>query len=391
METRIYEREKLYTEVWKEPMTSLSKRYGVSDVALRKQCKKMGIPLPKAGHWMKVKAGHKINIPPLPETDEPNKVEVKIQSNDLFGGKMDDVLLFLQEEKRKKVKEYCLSVTIPSKLTKPHELIMDTKQYYRSRKESTRPLTDRVINMKVSVEQMERTYRIYNMLFKGLEHLGYTIEIRESKYRQYRNRNELFVCLNEDSVPIFIKEKQRRVEHKQTKEKIEYSFGSSYDYVYTGKLHFGIDSYHAKRKNWHDTETKKIEDQIGEIIIWVIEAIQVEKTIRKKHEAEKVRRLEEERIRQQIAERKEEELKQLEQLNINSIDWDKAERIRRFANAVELKLDGIKKQEEKEKVLNWLKWAREKADWIDPLVEREDKLLGERSALFEAIYDSFKS
>jgi len=41
METRIYEREKLYKEVWEEPITSLAKRYGVSDVALRKQRKKV--------------------------------------------------------------------------------------------------------------------------------------------------------------------------------------------------------------------------------------------------------------------------------------------------------------------------------------------------------------
>lgn len=385
MKTRIYEREKLYTEVWKEPMTSLSKRYGVSDVALRKQCKNMGIPLPKAGHWMKVKAGYKVDIPALPESDGPNIIEVRVPPNDSLGGKMEDVLLFLQEDKRKKVKEYCLSLTVPNKLYKPHELIKDTKQYYRSRKESTRPLMNRVINMKVSDEQMERTYRFYNLLFKALNHLGYIIEIRESKYRQYRNRHELFVCLNEDNVPILIKEKQKRLEHKPTKEELEYSFRSSYDYVYTGKLHFGIDSYHAKRKNWNDTETKKIEDQIGEIIIWIMEAIYVEKTKREKHEAEKARWLEEERIRQQIAERKEEELKQLELLSQHAIDWDKADRIRKFAEEVELKIARINKTEEKEKLLNWLKWAREKADWIDPLVEKEDELLGKSVSLFEQI------
>ncbi len=39
METRTYEREKLYKEVWAEPMTTVSKRYGISDVALRKNAR----------------------------------------------------------------------------------------------------------------------------------------------------------------------------------------------------------------------------------------------------------------------------------------------------------------------------------------------------------------
>lgn len=389
METRIYEREKLYKEVWKVPMTTLSKRYGVSDVALRTQCKKMGIPLPKAGHWAKVKAGHKIKIPPLPKMDVPDKVVVTAQSGDLLGRKMEDVLLFLPRNEREKVKEYCLSLTVPRKLVKPHGLIVDTKQYYRSKKESTRPPMNRVINMKVSEEQMERTYRFYNTLFKGLEHLGYKIEIKEPKYPGYYKRNEIFISLNEDSVPIFIKEKQKRIERKPTKRELEYRLGHGpfYDYIMTGKLHFGIDEYHAKRKNWNDTETKKIEDQIGEIIIWIMEAIQVEKVMREKQEAEKARRLEEQRIRQEMVERKEKELERLKVLEQLAISWEKAEQIRNFADAVELESAKICKEEEKEKIIIWLKWVRSKADFLDPLVQKDDEILGKGSWIYTIIKD----
>ena len=34
-----YERAKLYEEVWAEAVTKVAKRYGISDVALRKICK----------------------------------------------------------------------------------------------------------------------------------------------------------------------------------------------------------------------------------------------------------------------------------------------------------------------------------------------------------------
>ena len=52
-----YERGKLYEEVWAEPVIKVAKRYGVSDVALRKTCKKLAVPLPPAGYWAKVVAG----------------------------------------------------------------------------------------------------------------------------------------------------------------------------------------------------------------------------------------------------------------------------------------------------------------------------------------------
>ena len=45
-----YERDKLYEEVWAEPVKIVAQRYGVSDVALAKTCRKLGIPLPGRGH-----------------------------------------------------------------------------------------------------------------------------------------------------------------------------------------------------------------------------------------------------------------------------------------------------------------------------------------------------
>ncbi|AKD04932.1 hypothetical protein POKO110462_22875 [Pontibacter korlensis] len=66
MEQVIITRQELYNMVWKEPMTTLAKRYGLSDNGLRKTCIKLQVPLPKAGHWMKVKAGKKVRVAPLP-------------------------------------------------------------------------------------------------------------------------------------------------------------------------------------------------------------------------------------------------------------------------------------------------------------------------------------
>jgi hypothetical protein len=39
--------------VWAKPMTHAAGEIGVSDVALRKRCVLLGIPLPPRGHWIR--------------------------------------------------------------------------------------------------------------------------------------------------------------------------------------------------------------------------------------------------------------------------------------------------------------------------------------------------
>jgi hypothetical protein len=64
---RKYNRDILYDEVWKQPMWTLAKKYGISDVGLAKACRKLGVPLPGLGYWAKKTAGKKVpKRPPLP-------------------------------------------------------------------------------------------------------------------------------------------------------------------------------------------------------------------------------------------------------------------------------------------------------------------------------------
>jgi hypothetical protein len=63
-----YNREKIYEEIWAEPIMHVAKRYSMSDVGLGKICKKLKIPRPGLGYWAKKAAGKSISKrPPLPE------------------------------------------------------------------------------------------------------------------------------------------------------------------------------------------------------------------------------------------------------------------------------------------------------------------------------------
>ena len=65
-----YNREKLYEEVWSQPMCKLAAQYSVSDVALAKTCKKLKIPTPGRGYWAKLAVGRSKGrrpaLPPFP-------------------------------------------------------------------------------------------------------------------------------------------------------------------------------------------------------------------------------------------------------------------------------------------------------------------------------------
>jgi len=58
-------REAVYDLVWTEPMWTLAKRYGISDVGLAKICKKLRVPVPWRGYWARRQAGQNVRRTPL--------------------------------------------------------------------------------------------------------------------------------------------------------------------------------------------------------------------------------------------------------------------------------------------------------------------------------------
>jgi len=67
-ETTRFERQKLFDEVWAEPVTKLAKGYRLSDIGLRKICVALDVPLPPRGYWQKLAAGKKVPKPALHKT-----------------------------------------------------------------------------------------------------------------------------------------------------------------------------------------------------------------------------------------------------------------------------------------------------------------------------------
>jgi integrase len=63
-------RETLYELVWTAPVLEVSRRLGVSDVALAKLCRRASVPIPYRGYWAKVDSGRQPPRAHLPKTPE---------------------------------------------------------------------------------------------------------------------------------------------------------------------------------------------------------------------------------------------------------------------------------------------------------------------------------
>lgn len=50
-------REELFDLVWEKPTSQVARELGVSDVGLSNICRKMGVPKPQRGYWVKVASG----------------------------------------------------------------------------------------------------------------------------------------------------------------------------------------------------------------------------------------------------------------------------------------------------------------------------------------------
>lgn len=118
-----------------------------------------------------------------------------------------------------------------------------------------------------------------------------------------------------------------------------------------------------------------------------MEAIEVEKNLRLERQAERVKSQQEELLRLEMAEKKENERRKLEQLEKYALQWDKSQQIRRFVDSVELRLGEIEDGEQREKLASWIQWAREKADWLDPLRDKEDEILGKGKSILDVVGD----
>ena len=385
----VYNREKLYKEVWTKPVVKVAEQYGVSDVAIHKICKKLNVPTPPLGYWAKVNAGAKVPKTPLPKTNGPTQTtgaktfeEIKEKITDRAKQPID----FLSDNEREKVLNAAQEITMPAENAQLHKKIAayrtivkewnrkDRKEEGAQRKKDcyySPPFLAGVI----SNESLPRVYRILDALFRQVERLGGSVN------------DDLSLRVRNEHVRIEIAEGQDKVEHVITKqeaqalikyrdEKRRNSWASEpqirkYDYVFNGRLRISI----RQSRYFRDTDKINIESRLGEMLMDLYEESEVLRLDREAREEETRKKAEAERQREERRKRYNKEVERTIALENAALDYDTACRIRAYVKAVAASCGH---DDLSEKTVAWVEWATKKADWFDPTVARDDELFGER-------------
>ena len=364
-----YERDKLYEEVWSEPVTAVAKRYGVSDVAIHKACKRLQVPVPPRGYWAKLSAGQSVAREPLPPYNGPKRIRRMSPPSDLprptAPVTAKERLAFLPEQELAKFLDRCDNVRVSDRLTNPHPLITQDREvreeHKRKMKERRSPgywTRDRssdgdfwstwykkVLDINVEPENGQRAYRLMNAIIRAVEDLGGKVKVNDKGHT-----NVLWLG---EEMRVRLKSKEHH-------------------------LALMIDDYHAPRKNWRDAKTKQLESEAGSFVIGLLECAHALRTLREERRCEEQLRWQRELERREREERQRKEMERFQSLEENALDWQKARIIEQYVGELEKQTQNETDTGKRDGLLDYIAWAREKIAWLDPLVAREDPILGKR-------------
>lgn len=355
MEQQSISREALYTLVWSTSLLSLSKQYNLSDNGFRKLCIRMEIPLPKNGHWQQVKFGKPTIQPPLPY---PYKDEVEV------------ILELRQTAKTNNLVSKSANKTtpvVPEYLSNPHPLIIRSKAALEKAKPDGYRYLHLVscnfaaLDIKVTKSNIGRALRFMDRLIKALEIAGHGLEL---------NHGKTYVRLGTDTFQIFLREKTKRVIIE------EESIGFT-KYLPTGILAFSVGIGHFRE--FHDGRLT-LEEQLHAILDNLETVNQEWLALRRSQGLSAEKEKEEQRLLQEVEDRRQKELADFNALLEKAQRWHKSDNLRCYIDEVERRAEalGIVSEEQQ----RWLEWARQKADWYDPFIERKDALLTESNRQF---------
>ncbi len=400
-------REELYRRVWEKPVTEVAREEQISDVALRKRCKALEVPLPPRGYWAKLNTGkpvHKTELTkrthdfPKPHTGEKRQLRIN-----------PDALSFMKKDGRFEILKLAsiLRVNGPGAkmMDEIQKLYQDFREWHKPAQEiympgdyhhlprRQEPSTPPFLAEKISKKTAARVFHILDAITKALLPYegGFTCRRTLTYQQSLKAEYDYWFSVNGERVSFSISETKDQIVHEITQEErmktLEYKEAQrkghfafkpripKYDEIWSGRLRMTV----AGKTAFEDCRAYMLEDRIGEILIALFEAsyparlsrLQEEEKLRKEIE-EFERQIEEGKKQEQIREQYNNEVQKTRTLLNKAQDYETACSIRQYIDAIRSDTDNPDNNPE------WIEWANKKADWYDPTIAREDELFGKR-------------
>jgi hypothetical protein len=374
--TFVLTREQLYDLVWSEPMQRLSKQIGISDVAIAKHCRKVGVPVPQRGYWNKLQAGKgvaKANLS-APDLVTVNRVQMSgslpAQLRDRIKGEPgktdedNDSIEVRTERLRKRLG----TVTVPRNFSRVHPAIaVVLKKEDKLRQESANSPYGFSWNKPKFDAPFERRRLLFlNGLFLGFEKVGGRPWVRGPEAREHA------IFMGESSIR-FTLEKLGNGGHTRGRPSLPVTHVPE-------RLYLSVCDHDAPpgvAVRWQDQEGNSLEKQLTEVVIgmavagehlhrqWLEQQAAWERERRDREEREAQRR-KEEAARRELERLAAEEKAKLDTLIRDAVSWRTANTIRSYIEARRNALACA--SADSSELETWVNWALAAADELDPLV-----------------------
>lgn len=206
-------REQLYQRVWSTPMTKLAAEFGLSDVAVKKMCRKLDVPTPPRGYWARLAAGQKMKRPPLPKKREAPTIQIDAATNAARRAKT---------ERATQEREQMQPLEIPTEL-EPSRMHPQARAAHAALTKIkpdangiVRAETDATPSIEVGAASIGRVCRTLHVIYSELESRGVTFAT-VSPY----NHRRLGFKRGEDEVCLMIEEPLARIKRAPTPQELK--------------------------------------------------------------------------------------------------------------------------------------------------------------------------
>jgi len=358
----------------------LAGRYGLSDVGMAKICRKHNIPVPPRGYWAKKQAGHEPSKVPLPDPDNDYQIEVHVPMEPTSSSPAVRDAVAREEAKE-------IPIEVAKTLRGAHKLVSLANRELQSAKVDEHgliiPPPKVPLDIRVTKGRLRRALLVMDALLKVLEERGHGV---------HAGPRVVLLGVNlRFGISESLETRQEEPEHHDLDG--PYRFGHSrFDQkrVASGRLELQIDHGQAYwslgcRRTWRDGKKQRLEDSLSSVVRGLVKLA----GRLKEHDEEQRRRAqelrEEEQRRQEVARIRAEKAALIEaerarvgELIKSASSWQTSQTLRAFIEATKkahaaecgsMAHDSEFKQ--------WIAWAIQQADRLDPLRESPPSILDE--------------
>ncbi|NOD85929.1 MULTISPECIES: hypothetical protein [unclassified Ruegeria] len=363
-----FTREELYELAWQKPMARLAQEFGLSDQGLAKICAKHAIPRPPRGYWAKLEAGKPVEKTALPPQPDGVSRVIRIAGPSQFKAKAME-----NASNVRKAAKVVGEVTIPGTLRALHPVVSawvsdhrEEQAKRRAEHRANRHDTWWVTRVPIDLTERDRyRFRVTSALLKSFEAAG-------GRALEGNVRGKLTPDASGERFEMSVVEKMRQFRGKPSEEPGDWTAFPHFhggNLAPTGYLRFTITTYigEGMRKEWLETQ-KSLAPKILPSVVAGLLAVGPALVERRRDREDWQRRYEEEQReraeRQRLARLEEERWERFRSL---ASDWHEVQRLRSFMAALEQKGDHVAAEIDGMTRAEWLAWARNRIDGMDPL------------------------